>query len=146
MTRLGLPDASVRESRDRVQSAIRNSGFEFPRRHVTVNLSPADVRKVGSAFDLPIALGVLAATGLIPARPIDDAGVLGELSRDGAKPRRLVGMQHVPALGLEAVAPQLREARHAEDVARNTEVLLQHGGQLAAMQLAAMQLAAMLEF
>lgn len=84
MTMVGLPDASVRESRDRVQSAIRNSGFEFPRRHVTVNLSPADVRKVGSAFDLPIALGVLAATGLIPARQIDDAVVLGELSLDGA--------------------------------------------------------------
>ena len=84
MTMVGLPDASVRESRDRVQSAIRNSGFEFPRRHVTVNLSPADVRKVGSAFDLPIALGVLAVTGLIPARQIDDAVVLGELSLDGA--------------------------------------------------------------
>ena len=83
MTMVGLPDARVRESRDRVQSAIRNSGFEFPRRHVTVNLSPADVRKVGSAFDLPIALGVLAATGLIPARQIDDAVVLGELSLDG---------------------------------------------------------------
>ena len=84
ITMVGLPDASVRESRDRVQSAIRNSGFEFPRRHVTVNLSPADIRKVGSAFDLPIALGVLAATGLIPARQIDDTVVLGELSLDGA--------------------------------------------------------------
>ena len=84
VTMVGLPDASVRESRDRVQSAIRNSGFEFPRRHVTVNLSPADIRKVGSAFDLPIALGVLAATGLIPTRQIDNAVVLGELSLDGA--------------------------------------------------------------
>ena len=83
ITMVGLPDASVRESRDRVQSAIRNSGFEFPRRHVTVNLSPADIRKVGSAFDLPIALGVLAATGLIPIRQIDDAVILGELSLDG---------------------------------------------------------------
>ena len=81
---VGLPDASVRESRERVQSAIRNSGFDFPRRHVTVNLSPADIRKVGSAFDLPIALGVLAATGLIQTRQIDDAVVLGELSLDGA--------------------------------------------------------------
>ena len=77
ITMVGLPDASVRESRDRVQSAIRNSGFEFPRRHVTVNLSPADIRKVGSAFDLPIALGVLAATGLIPTRHIDGTVVLG---------------------------------------------------------------------
>ena len=84
ITMVGLPDASVRESRERVQSAIRNSGFDFPRRHVTVNLSPADIRKVGSAFDLPIALGVLAATGLIQTRQIDDAVVLGELSLDGA--------------------------------------------------------------
>ena len=84
ITMVGLPDASVRESRDRVQSAIRNSGFEFPRRHVTVNLSPADIRKVGSSFDLPIALGVLAATGLIPTRQIDDVVILGELSLDGA--------------------------------------------------------------
>ena len=84
ITMVGLPDASVRESRDRVQSAIRNSGFEFPRRHVTVNISPADIRKVGSAFDLPITLGVLAATGLIPTRQIDDVVVLGELSLDGA--------------------------------------------------------------
>ena len=84
MTMVGLPDASVRESRDRVQSAIRNSGFEFPRRHVTVNLSPADVRKVGAAFDLPIAVWVLAATGLIPTRQIEDAVVLGEFSLDGA--------------------------------------------------------------
>lgn len=84
ITLVGLPDASVRESRDRVQSAIRNSGFEFPRRHVTVNLSPADIRKVGSAFDLPIALGVLAAIGLIPTRQIENTVVLGELSLDGA--------------------------------------------------------------
>ena len=64
-TVVGLPDVSVRESRDRVRSAIRNSGFEFPQHHVTVNLAPADLRKAGSSFDLPIALGVLAATGLV---------------------------------------------------------------------------------
>ena len=84
ITLVGIPDTSVRESGDRVQSAIRNSGFEFPRRRVTVNLSPADMRKVGSAFDLPIALGVLAAAGLIPARHMDHSVVLGELSLDGA--------------------------------------------------------------
>ena len=60
---VGLPDASVRESRDRIRSAIRNSGFEFPPHRITVNLAPADVRKAGSSFDLPIALGVLAASG-----------------------------------------------------------------------------------
>jgi len=64
-TMVGLPDASVRESRDRVRSAIRNCGFDFPSERVTVNLAPADVRKAGSAFDLPIALGVLAAMGMM---------------------------------------------------------------------------------
>ncbi|HVC19298.1 MAG TPA: YifB family Mg chelatase-like AAA ATPase [Vicinamibacterales bacterium] len=83
-TMVGLPDASVRESRDRVRSAIRNSGFEFPPHRITVNLAPADVRKAGSSFDLPIALGVLAASGVLPRRHIDDVVVLGELSLDGA--------------------------------------------------------------
>jgi magnesium chelatase family protein len=80
---VGLPDASVRESRDRVRSAIRNSGFDFPIRRVTVNLAPADIRKAGSAFDLPIALGVLAAGGLIKPRSFDDTLIVGELSLDG---------------------------------------------------------------
>ncbi len=62
-TMVGLPDASVRESRERVQLAIRNSGFEFPPHRITVNLAPADVRKAGASFDLPIALGILAASG-----------------------------------------------------------------------------------
>jgi magnesium chelatase family protein len=81
---VGLPDASVRESRDRVRSAIRNSGFDFPLQRVTVNLAPADVRKAGTAFDLPIALGVLAATGVVKARTIADTLIVGELSLDGS--------------------------------------------------------------
>src|SRR5215210_4866999 len=80
---VGLPDASVRESRDRIRSAIRNSGYEFPPHRVTVNLAPADVRKAGSSFDLPIALGVLAASGVITRRDVDDVLILGELSLDG---------------------------------------------------------------
>src|SRR5712671_4460221 len=83
-TMVGLPDASVRESRDRVRSAIRNSGFEFPPHRITVNLAPADVRKAGSAFDLPIALGILAAQGIVERREIPDVLVLGELSLDGS--------------------------------------------------------------
>jgi len=82
-TMVGLPDPSVRESRDRVRSAIRNSGFEFPPHRITVNLAPADVRKAGSSFDLPIALGVLAATGVVERRQVDDIVLLGELSLDG---------------------------------------------------------------
>ncbi len=81
---VGLPDASVRESRDRVRSAIRNSGFEFPPHRITVNLSPADVRKGGASFDLPIALGILAAQGTLTCRSAPHLLVLGELSLDGA--------------------------------------------------------------
>jgi magnesium chelatase family protein len=83
-TMVGLPDASVRESRDRVKSAIRNSGFDFPAHRITVNLAPADVRKGGAAFDLPIALGILAAQGVVERRSIGDLVILGELSLDGS--------------------------------------------------------------
>jgi magnesium chelatase family protein len=83
-TMVGLPDPAVRESRDRVRTAIRNSGFEFPSARVTINLAPADVRKAGASFDLPIALGILAATGTVGRRNIDDVMLLGELSLDGA--------------------------------------------------------------
>src|SRR5947207_4263149 len=83
-TMVGLPDASVRESRDRVRAAIRNSGFEFPAHRITVNLAPADVRKAGASFDLPIALGILAAQGVVERREIADCVVLGELSLDGS--------------------------------------------------------------
>ena len=83
-TMVGLPDATVRESRDRVRSAIRNCGFEFPQHRITVNLAPADVRKAGSSFDLAIALGLLATSGPLQRRAVDDTVVLGELSLDGA--------------------------------------------------------------
>src|SRR5438128_792174 len=81
---VGLPDMSVRESRDRVRSAIRNSGFDFPVHRITVNLAPADVRKAGASFDLPIALGILAAQGIVERRHISDLVLLGELSLDGS--------------------------------------------------------------
>ena len=83
-TMVGLPDTSVRESRDRVRTAIRNSGFEFPGHRITVNLAPADIRKAGASYDLPIALGVLAASGVIEPRLLDGVVLLGELSLDGA--------------------------------------------------------------
>jgi magnesium chelatase family protein len=83
-TMVGLPDASVRESRDRVKSAIRNSGFDFPAHRITVNLSPADLRKAGAGFDLPIALGILAAQGAVERRDVGDVVVIGELSLDGS--------------------------------------------------------------
>jgi magnesium chelatase family protein len=80
---VGLPDASVKESRERVKAAIQNSGLEFPFRRITVNLAPADVRKEGSAYDLPIAIGLLSATGVIPAASLRGHVLLGELSLDG---------------------------------------------------------------
>ena len=80
---VGLPDSSVRESRDRVRSAIENSGFEFPANRITINLAPADVRKRGTSFDLAIAVGVLAATGVVTRREFDGLLLLGELSLDG---------------------------------------------------------------
>ncbi len=81
---VGLPDNAVRESRERIMAAIKNSGLDMPGRKYTVNLAPADVRKEGSAFDLPIALGILTATEQIPASALEETLVLGELALDGS--------------------------------------------------------------
>ncbi len=83
-TIVGLGDAAVRESRERIRSAILNSGFEFPQRRITVNLAPAFLRKVGPGFDAAIALAVLAASGQLPPDALDSAAVFGELSLGGA--------------------------------------------------------------
>ncbi|MEI6289239.1 MAG: YifB family Mg chelatase-like AAA ATPase [Chloroflexota bacterium] len=80
---VGLPDAAVQESRERVQTAIKNAGLNFPRHRIVVNLAPASVRKVGPYFDLPIALGVVVMGGHIPASALDETLVIGELSLDG---------------------------------------------------------------
>ena len=80
---VGLPEGAVRESKERVKAAIKNSGYEFPSDRITVNLAPADIRKEGSAFDLPIALGILAATGVIERASYQDYLFLGELALDG---------------------------------------------------------------
>jgi magnesium chelatase family protein len=80
---VGLPDTTVRESRNRVRSGLRNSGYEFPVRRITVNLAPADMRKVGAAFDLPIALGIMAAAGQIPRQRLANTYFVGEIALDG---------------------------------------------------------------
>lgn len=80
---VGLPDASVKESRDRVKAALKNSGFVFPLKQITVNLAPADLKKEGASFDLPIALGILASEGLIPQENLQGYLITGELSLDG---------------------------------------------------------------
>jgi magnesium chelatase family protein len=81
---VGLPDASVKESRDRIKAAIKNSGYRFPRSHVTVNLAPADIKKEGTGFDFPIAVGILAAEELIKETALHDCFFIGELSLDGS--------------------------------------------------------------
>ena len=80
---VGLPDTEVKEARDRVRAAIVNSGFEFPQKRITVNLAPADLPKESGRFDLPIALGILAASGQIPAPVLADYEFAGELSLSG---------------------------------------------------------------
>ncbi len=82
-TTVGLPDSAVRESRERVRTAIRNAGYVCPNERITVNLAPADLRKEGTSFDLPIALGILAATGRVPTERSRDFAVVGELALDG---------------------------------------------------------------
>ena len=96
---VGLPDAAVQEARERVRSAVRNSGGEFPRTRLTVNLAPADLRKAGPAYDLPIALGVLLASGQIEA-DLSDTLVIGELSLDGSL-RHTQGILPMVSLGQE---------------------------------------------
>ena len=81
---VGLPETTVKEARDRVRSALLNSGFEFPARRITVNLAPADLPKDGGRFDLPIAMAILAASGQIPATSLEQLEFLGELALTGA--------------------------------------------------------------
>ncbi len=80
---VGLPDAGVREARERVRAAVRNSGYKMPVRRITVNLAPADTRKEGPVFDLPIALGILVATQQVPPAALVGLVAIGELSLDG---------------------------------------------------------------
>lgn len=100
---VGLPDASVREAKERVRAAIRNSGFEFPVKRITVNLAPANIRKEGPQYDLPIAIGILAATEQIPAAQLNQIVLAGELSLDGSV-RSINGV-----LAMAAVLHQERE-------------------------------------
>jgi magnesium chelatase family protein len=80
---VGLPDAAVQESKERVKAALKNSDFAFPMRRIVINLTPADLRKEGPSFDLPISIGVLAASEQIDATLLGDHLFLGELSLDG---------------------------------------------------------------
>ena len=113
---VGLPEAAVREARDRVRVAIQSAAFEYPNRRVTVNLAPAELPKDGGRFDLPIALGILAASGQVPRAKLDDCEFLGELALTGAL-RRVSGV--LPALlrararGRRVVVPRENAAEAA---------------------------------
>jgi magnesium chelatase family protein len=100
---VGLPEKAVQESRDRVRSAIQNSGFEFPARRITVNLAPADIPKQGSRFDLAIATGILAASEQIPSQGLDAFELLGELTLSG---------EVRPVKGVLPIALATHQAQH----------------------------------
>ncbi|MCH6555392.1 MAG: hypothetical protein IH797_02125 [Chloroflexi bacterium] len=117
---VGLPDAAVQEAKERVRSAVRNSGHDFPLKRITVNLAPADLRKEGPAYDLPIAVGILMASGQVPAS--DNVAVyLGELSLDGQL-RHTTGVLPMVALardhGFEAVFVPAGDAAEASSTRR----------------------------
>lgn len=114
---VGMPETAVRESKDRVRSALINSHFEFPDRRITVSLAPADLPKGGGRFDLPIALGILAASGQIPLDQLPRHEFLGELSLDG-------GLRPVPGVVLAAMAA--RDSKRHLVVPHECAVLAAH--------------------
>jgi len=99
---VGLPDQAVKESKDRIKPAIKNSGYQFPSSKIVINLAPADLKKEGSYFDLPIAVGILAAEGNIPLTPLKDFSIVGELALDGSLR---------PVKGALPIALKLKETR-----------------------------------
>jgi len=119
---VGLPEGAVKESKDRIKSAIKNSGYEFPTRRITVNLAPADIRKDGTAFDLPMAVGLLQAAGVLKANGKRFA-LIGELSLDGCvKPVRgtlpiAVAAKNWGLDGLIVPAANAREGSVVEGIA-----------------------------
>ncbi len=103
---VGLPDAAVRESRDRVRSAIKNSGFDIPPTRITINLAPADLKKEGSGFDLPIAIGILGAYGGLQLKDLTNFVLVGELGLDGSL-RAVQGMLPIAVAARRAGIPNL---------------------------------------
>ena len=103
---VGLPDAAVRESRDRVRAAIKNSGYTIPPTFITINLAPADIKKEGSGFDLPIAVGILGAYGALRTNDLSRFLLVGELGLDGSV-RPIPGMLPVAILAREKGIPNL---------------------------------------
>jgi magnesium chelatase family protein len=122
---VGLPETSVKESRERVRAAIKNSGFEFPSDRITINLAPADVKKEGTSFDLPIALGILSSLRVFPPDVLRDFLVVGELSLDG-RIKETRGVLPVAILaekeGVEHLIAPIGNVNEAS-IVRNVQVL-----------------------
>jgi magnesium chelatase family protein len=128
-TIVGLPDAAVRESRERVRSALTNSGFNYPQHRITANLAPADVRKAGPGFDLAIAAALLAATGQLPKRVLDRYALAGELALDGAirpVPGALAMAEGARGWGMRGVAVAPEDAGQAALVSGLEVVPIDH--------------------
>jgi magnesium chelatase family protein len=127
LTIVGLAGSQVQEARERVRSALRNSGFELPARRITINLSPADLPKDGTGYDLPIAVGILAASGQLRAAPrLRDTALVGELGLDGAL-RPVPGIMALAAASFAAGAPSLIVAVGATGEAAVVAGLRVHG-------------------
>ena len=128
-TIVGLPDAAVQEAKDRVRAAIRNTGCQFPMKRITVNLAPADLKKVGPSYDLPIAIGILAASGQVPDswRPADKpAGIAAPNGAAAAAAESALATAALPtpAAGEPAAAPPVTEALQDAAVVAELEALL----------------------
>lgn len=122
MSIVGLPDASINEARDRVRSAIKNSGYSFPSKKVVVNLAPADLKKIGTSFDLPIAIGILTEEEVLNSEKLKDYAFIGELSLDGTI-RAVAGVLPL-VLGLKEVGIKnvIVPKENAKEAALNGEV------------------------
>ena len=118
-TTVGLPDAAVRESRDRIRSALRNCGYDIPPSQITINLAPADIRKEGSGFDLPMAMGILGAYGALTRKTVTDFLLVGELSLDGS----LRAIRGALPIAVEARARKISSLIVPESNAREAAVV-----------------------
>jgi len=116
---VGLPDAAVRESRERIRAALKNCGYDIPPTHITVNLAPADIKKEGSGFDLPMAMGILGAYGALTRKEVVDYLLVGELSLDGG----VRGIRGALPIAVEARARKIRNLIVPEANAREAAVV-----------------------
>jgi magnesium chelatase family protein len=118
-TTVGLPDMAVRESRERIRAALKNCGYDIPPTHITINLAPADIKKEGSGFDLPMAMGILGAYGAISKKDLSEFVFVGELSLDGG----LRGVRGALPIAIEARAKKIRHLIVPEVNAREAAVV-----------------------